>query len=159
MNWWKQFKPKACSTQLRAESKLDALREVVTHLIDAEQLPAPLEAAAVKALTAREELASTGIGMGVAVPHVKLAGITSAVFSLSIHPAGLDWNAVDGAPVQILFTVLRPEAAGPDHDPERHLEMMRWIARVARESDFRSFALKAKNKTELVQLLKEMSVA
>lgn len=159
MNWWKRFKAKTCSTRIKADNKADALREVVQNLIAGEQLPAELEDAAVRALIAREEMASTGIGMGVAIPHVKLAQLSSAVCSLSVHPEGIEWHAVDGAPVQILFTVLRPEAAGSDHDPEQHLEMMRWIARLARESDFRAFALRAKTKTDLVALLKEMSVA
>jgi mannitol/fructose-specific phosphotransferase system IIA component (Ntr-type) len=77
--------------------------------------------------------------------------------TLGIHREGVPWAAVDGAPVQILFTVLRPEKPGADHDPERHLEMMRWIAKLARDADFRRFALRARTKTELVDLLKEMS--
>ena len=116
------------------------------------------EGVAPETLAAREELGTTGIGMGVAIPHVKLKGLRSAVCSLSIHSDGLDWQAVDGAPVQILFTVLRPDQAGDEHDPERHLEMMNWIARLAREGDFRSFAIRSKTKTDLVNLLKEMSV-
>ena len=158
MNWWKQFKPKACSTKLKAGSKDDSLQEVVANLLTAELLPAEMESAALRALAAREEIGTTGIGMGVAIPHVKLRGLRAAVCSLSIHPEGIDWQAVDGAPVQILFTVLRPEQAGEDHDPERHLAMMNWIARLARESDFRSFAIRSKTKTDLVNLLKEMSV-
>jgi mannitol/fructose-specific phosphotransferase system IIA component (Ntr-type) len=43
------------------------------------------------------------------------------------------------------------------HDPDRHLEMMRWIARLGRDGDFRRFAVRVKTKTELVDLLKEMS--
>lgn len=158
MNWWKQFKPKACSTKLKASSKEDALQEVVANLLAAELLPPELESAALRALAAREEMGTTGIGMGVAIPHVKLKGLSTALCSLSVHPEGIDWQAVDGAPVQILFTVLRPDKAGDEHDPERHLEMMNWIARLAREADFRSFAIRSKTKTDLVNLLKEMSV-
>jgi len=53
--------------------------------------------------------------------------------------------------------VLRPDKAGNLHDPERHLEMMRWVARLGRERDFRQFALQVRTRTELVDLLKEMS--
>lgn len=158
MDWWKQFKPKACSTKLKASTKAEALEEVVKNLLASEQLPTDLGAAAHKALTSREEIGTTGIGMGVAIPHVTLPGLDSAACSLSIHADGLDWDAVDGAPVQILFTVLRPSEPGEAHDPERHLAMMNWIAKLAREADFRSFAIRAKTKTELVNLLKEMSV-
>ena len=64
---------------------------------------------------------------------------------------------MDGAPVQILFTVIRPHNATEEYDPEDHLEMMRWIAKLARDTDFRAFALQAKTKPQLVGLLKEMS--
>ena len=157
MNWWKQFKPKSCSVGLKAADKDAALEEIVANLVKGEVLDADLAPAALEALKEREGLASTGIGMSVAVPHVKLEGIHKAVCSLSVHKAGMDWNAIDGAPVHVLFTVLRPTEASEHHDPEKHLEMMRWITKLAREPDFRSFAQRSKTKTDLVSLLKEMS--
>lgn len=157
MNFWKQFKPKCCSVNLKAEDKPAALVELVENLVKAKALPAELEAAAVEALVAREDLGSTGVGAGVAIPHVKLKGLDRVACSVSIHREGLEWAAIDGEPVNIYFTVLRPERAGDQHDPERHLEMMTWIAKLAREPDFRRFAGRAKTKTELVDLLKEMS--
>ena len=157
MNYWKLFKPKSCSVRLKAGTKEAALVEVVANMVEAEVLPADLRADAVEALLARERTASTGVGMNVAIPHVKLAGIERAACSLSVHAGGLAWQAVDGAPVHLLFTVLRPDKAGVGHDPERHLDMMRWIARLSRDADFRRFATRVKTKTELVDLLKEMS--
>jgi PTS system fructose-specific IIC component len=155
--FWKLFKPKACSLDLSAADKPAALAEIVQNLVSAGSLPDPLSAKAVEALNERERLASTGVGQGVAIPHVELAGIDRAVVSLSLHKQGLDWAAVDGGLVHVCFTVLRPKQAGSEHDPKRHLEMMRWIARLARERDFRLFALQVKTRTELVDLLKEMS--
>ncbi len=157
MNFWKQFKPKCCSVKLKAADKPQALEELIDNLVKADALPEELRADAVTALAEREELGSTGVGQGVAIPHVKLKGIDRVVCSVSIHKEGLEWAAIDGEPVNIFFTVLRPERAGEEHDPERHLEMMTWIAKLAREPDFRRFAGRAKTKTELVDLLKEMS--
>jgi mannitol/fructose-specific phosphotransferase system IIA component (Ntr-type) len=157
MNFWKSFKPKSCSVHIRASSKEAVLSEVVDNLIAGETLPARLKADALEALLAREKLGSTGVGMGVAIPHVKLKGLERAACSLSVHAAGLEWAALDGGQVHILFTVLRPEKPGENHDPQRHLEMMQWIARLSREADFRRFALKVRTKTELVDLLREMS--
>ncbi len=156
-NYWKLFKPKACSISMSSQDKDSALAEIVTNLVKAGTLAAELEQAALDALLKREQLASTGVGMNVAIPHVKIAGLESAVASLSVHTEGLEWAAVDGEPVTVLFTVLRPENPGENHDPEKHLEMMRWIARLARERDFRRFALQATTRTQLVDLLKEMS--
>jgi len=155
MEYWKQFRVKACSVGLAAPSKDAALTEVVANLVEAGALPSSASPAALKALQERERSASTGVGMSVAIPHVKIVGIERVACSLSVHPGGLEWGAVDGAPVHLLFTVLRPERAGPTHDPDKHLDMMRWIARLARDPDFRRFALGVRTRSELVALLKE----
>jgi mannitol/fructose-specific phosphotransferase system IIA component (Ntr-type) len=157
MTFWKIFKPAACSIALKASMKDDVLREVVGNLVSSNVLEAERTEAAIAALLERESLASTGVGMSVAIPHVRLEGLERAVAALSVHKEGLEWAAVDGEPVHILFTVLRPGEDAAEHDPEQHLEMMRWIARLSREGDFRSFALQAKTKKDLVDLLKEMS--
>jgi mannitol/fructose-specific phosphotransferase system IIA component (Ntr-type) len=157
MNFWKQFKPKSCIVGLKASDKEEALQEIIETLVKAGVLEEDLAPAALKALNERERLASTGVGMNVAIPHVKLPGLDRVVCNLAVHKEGIEWAAVDGAPVNIFFTVLRPEGAGEHHDPERHLEMMTWIAKLGRDADFRRFAVRAKTKTELVDLLKEMS--
>jgi len=157
MSFWKQFKPKSCSVNLKADDKPGVLQEIVGNMVKADILEAAFEESALRTLVDRENLASTGIGMRVAIPHVKLPGLSRVVCNLSVHKEGVEWVAVDGEPVHILFTVLRPEQAGEEHDPEQHLEMMGWIARLSREADFRRFAQAAKTKKELVDLLKEMS--
>lgn len=157
ISWWKQFRPTACSVKLKAEDKHGVLGEIVSNLVSAGLLDAQLEETALRTLTSREEVASTGIGMGVAIPHVKIDGIEEAICCLSVHKAGIDWAAVDGGPVQVLFMVLRPSEATDKYDPEEHLAMMRWVAGLARNRDFRSFACQAQTRTDLVDLLKEMS--
>jgi mannitol/fructose-specific phosphotransferase system IIA component (Ntr-type) len=157
MTLWKQFKPKACTVGLSASTKDAALEEVVGNLTEAQFLTRAQSPKVLEALLAREALASTGVGMGVAIPHVKLTGLDQAVFSLSVHKQGLAWDAVDGAPVQVVFTVVRPDRPGDKHDPARHLELMQWIARLSRHADFRSFAVQATTRTQLVELLQEMS--
>ncbi|MFT7486358.1 MAG: PTS system nitrogen regulatory IIA component [Candidatus Paceibacteria bacterium] len=157
MSFWKLFKPKSCSVKLKASNKDAILTELVENMVKASVLDADLQEAALRTLRDREELASTGVGMGVAIPHVKLPGLTQVVCTLSVHKEGVDWTAIDGEPVSIFFSVLRPERAGDQHDPELHLEMMSWIARLGRKEDFRRFAIASGTKTELVDLLKEMS--
>jgi len=157
MNFWKQFKPKSCSLSLKTTDKEQTLREIVDTMVKSEILPEDLEPEAIKALLERERLASTGVGMNVAIPHIMLAGLERVACTLSVHKEGVEWAAVDGEPVNIFFTVLRPDKASEHHDPEKHLEMMRWIAKLGRDGDFRAFASRAKTKTELVELLKEMS--
>ena len=159
MHFWKQFRAKACSVTLAGATKDDVLRELVTNLVDGGALEPALAEKALVALVERERMASTGVGQNVAIPHVRLPGLSETVAALAVHRAGLEWGAVDDEPVHIVFSVLRPDRAGQRHDPEQHLELMRWIARLARSSDFRSFALQARTRTELAGLLKEMSAS
>jgi mannitol/fructose-specific phosphotransferase system IIA component (Ntr-type) len=155
--FWKLFKPKACSVGLKAKDPSEVPAELVGNLVKAGLLEESDAAAAVSAIESREQLASTGVGQGVAIPHVQLQGLDKAVVSLSVHKDGVEWRAIDGAPVHLYFTVLRPSEATDEHDPERHLEMMRWISRLARHDDFRRFALGVGTRTDLVNLLKEMA--
>jgi mannitol/fructose-specific phosphotransferase system IIA component (Ntr-type) len=157
--YWKLFKPAACSLRLSGESREQVFTEIVDNLVKARCLEGKLKAAAQRALVEREGLASTGIGQGVAIPHVKLAGIEEAIFSLSLVPQGIAWASLDGQEVSILFTVLRPERGSARYNPERHLDMMRWISQLGRDPDFRRFALGVTTKKDLVDLLREMSAS
>jgi mannitol/fructose-specific phosphotransferase system IIA component (Ntr-type) len=157
MSTWKAFKQKSCTVDLRAPNKEAVLTEIVDLLVTSKALPEALRESAVAALLERERTGSTGVGTNVAIPHVKLKGLDSVVCSLAVHEGGVSWAAIDGAPVHIVFTVLRPDRATDKHDPTKHLEMMQWIARLARDADFRSFALRVESKAELIDLLEEKS--
>jgi mannitol/fructose-specific phosphotransferase system IIA component (Ntr-type) len=156
-DYWKLFKPAACSTELAGGSREEVFAELIDNFVKAKCLAATQQKAALKALLERETLASTGVGQRVAIPHVKLAGLDEALFSFSLHRTGIEWGAIDGQPVSIFFTVLRPEKASARHQPERHLDMMRWISQLGRDADFRRFALAVTTKKALVDLLREMS--
>ncbi len=157
MSYWKCFNAKACSVDIASNDKQGVLLEILEAMVAGGALDRELVAPAIATLLEREELATTGVGQNVAIPHIKVAGLERAAASLCVHRQGVEWGAVDGEPVQVLFTVLRPCETGPEHDPVAHLEMMRWIARLGRDRDFRSFALQARTRRELVGLLKEMS--
>ena len=156
-DYWKLFKPSACSLRLQAETKEEVFAELVDNFVKAKCLDVELASQARRALLEREALASTGVGQHVAIPHVKLVGLDEAIFSLSLHPHGIEWSALDGESVTILFTVLRPERKSERYDPERHLDMMRWISNLSRDADFRRFAVGVTTKKGLVDLLREMS--
>ncbi len=154
-DFWKLFKVKSCSIALNGTDCASIFQELVDNLVKSEVLPGEFRDAAVAAFLEREELASTGLGTSVAIPHVKVKGLEKVAVSLSVHAQGVEWNALDGERVRLFFTVIRPDRPGDQHDPERHLSMMKWIAKLARNADFRRFALAAKTKKELVDLLKE----
>jgi PTS system nitrogen regulatory IIA component len=87
-----------------------------------------------EALAEREKLGSTGFGGGVAIPHAKLAGVgqVTAVFACLSHP--LDYDAVDGAPVDLVMALLSPANAGAEH--------LKALARVSRRLRDRAFLAK-----------------
>ncbi|HEY0510936.1 MAG TPA: PTS sugar transporter subunit IIA [Thermoanaerobaculia bacterium] len=74
----------------------------------------------------REQLGSTGIGAGVAIPHCKLAGLKHGVVAVGLAPQGVDFGAVDGRRVRVFFLVVSPSEA-----PAEHLQILaalsRWI--------------------------------
>lgn len=156
-DYWKLFRPATCSLKLRGTTKEEVFDELIEVFVKAKVLGQELALPARQALLERELLATTGVGQRVAIPHVKLKGLEQAVFSLAVHPDGVPWSAPDGEPVSLLFTVLRPEKPGSQYDPDRHRDMMSWIATLARQADFRRFALRVSNRTELLDLVKEMS--
>ncbi|WP_425229049.1 PTS sugar transporter subunit IIA [Sphingomonas sp.] len=86
------------------------------------------------ALGEREKLGSTGFGGGVAIPHAKLAGLPQVigVFARLAHP--IDFDAVDGQPVDLVLALLSPASAGADH--------LKALARVSRRLRDRAFLAK-----------------
>ena len=153
--YYKHFDPKVCNVRLKGMTKEEVLPELIENFAGGKALDEGQAKDAMAAIEERERGASTGIGRGVAIIHVQVAGIEAPQLSLAIHKEGLDWNALDCEPVNIIFVVLRPERPGPDYDPELHIEVMRWVARLAQDTDFRNFAIGVKNKKELASLLRE----
>jgi PTS system nitrogen regulatory IIA component len=72
----------------------------------------------------REQLGSTGIGSGIAIPHCKLPGLSHGVVAIGMVPGGVDFGAADGQPVKLLFLVLSPSAS-----PAEHLQVLATISR------------------------------
>jgi len=80
-----------------------------------------------RSLWEREQLGSTGIGQGVAIPHCKLQGLARGVVAVGLVPAGVDFGAVDQQPVKVFFLVVSPAEA-----PAEHLQILAAISRWIR---------------------------
>ena len=81
-------------------------------------------------LMQREKLGSTGVGHGVAIPHGKLAGLERLVGVFALLDRPIDFDSLDGEPVDVVFLLLAPESAGADH-----LKALARIARVLRDDE------------------------
>ena len=119
------LRPEAIVPSLRASNKKQALLELSEKAAQLSNLPAR---AVFDALIQRERLGSTGIGGGIAIPHGKLAkcGRIFGVFARLEKP--IDFEALDDAPVDLIFLLIAPENAGADH-----LNALSRAARVLRD--------------------------
>lgn len=113
--------PDAVISPLRANSKKQALQELAQH---AATLTGLHERELYESLLQRERLGSTGIGDGIAIPHGRMSGISRLVGLFARLDRPIDFEALDGQPVDIIFVLIAPEGAGADH--------LKALARVAR---------------------------
>ncbi len=137
---------------LSSTTKDDAIVELVQAAADANRIKAAHRKPLREALFAREANGSTGIGNGIAVPHVKAKQITTMTLVLGCSADGLPYQAVDGRDVQTVFMILAPENAAEDH-----LQALRWVSTLARNADFRRFIQTATDESAIRELLHEMS--
>ncbi|MEO0481725.1 MAG: PTS sugar transporter subunit IIA [Planctomycetota bacterium] len=137
--------------ELEATDKPTTLRELLGVLIDGGGVDAKDRDSILESLEERERKGSTGIGNGFAVPHVKADVTERPEIVLARSVDGLDYAAVDGRPVHVFFLIVSPVAQA-----DQHLEVLRWVSTLARNADFRRFALAASDADSLRDLLVEM---
>jgi len=132
---------------LVSTEKEDVLKELVDVLSDVCDIGD--KKGIVKALVERENLGSTGIGQGIAIPHGKTDKVKDLIAALCISEKGVDFEALDGEPVYILFLLVAPkETAGP------HLKALAQISRLLRDSFFCDLLKKCKTSDEVFELIK-----
>ncbi|MGH6833695.1 MAG: PTS sugar transporter subunit IIA, partial [Methyloceanibacter sp.] len=98
----------------------------------------------------RERLGSTGLGQGIAIPHGKVQGLKRIVGIFARVAEPVDFDAVDGAPVDIVFLLLAPEGAGADH-----LKALARISRLLREGSAVEKLRASKDASALYAMLTE----
>jgi len=113
--------PQAVVPALRVNSKKQALQELAAR---AAVMCGRSEREVLDVLMQRERLGSTGIGGGIAIPHGKLAKLDRLFGAFARLERPVDFEALDGQPVDLMFLLLAPEGAGADH--------LKALARVAR---------------------------
>lgn len=99
-----------------------------------------------ESFVAREKLGSTGFGNGIAIPHCRMPGCEAPLSAVLRLDAPVDFDAIDGAPVDLLFVLLVPEAA-----TDEHLELLRQIASMLDQDEVRDRLRKVTTDQELYQ--------
>lgn len=140
----------AIRADLQAEDKPGVVEEMVGALVAAAGVKAEEQEGIIQAVMKREELGSTGIGRGVAVPHTKHASVNRLIGTVGISRDGVDFNSLDGEKVQIFFLLVSP----PDR-PGDHLRALENISRQLRDDTFCRFLKEARSVEDIKQLLDE----
>jgi PTS system fructose-specific IIA component/PTS system nitrogen regulatory IIA component len=140
----------AVRTHLEADEKQAVIRGMATSLLESGKIDKKNYESIVEAILKREELGSTGIGRGVAVPHTKHPSIERLVGTVAISQEGVDFDSLDGEKVHLLFLLVSP----PDR-PGDHLRALENISRQLRDDTFCRFLKQSKTPEDVWQLLEE----
>ncbi len=143
-------KTDAIKAELVATEKEGVIRELIQSLISSGQLAADEADAIAQAILKREELGSTGIGRGIAVPHTKHPSVDHPVGTVGISSVGVDFQSLDGEPVQLFFMLISP----PDR-PSDHLRALENISKQLQDETFCRFLKQSKTPADVQQILEE----
>jgi PTS system nitrogen regulatory IIA component len=140
--------PEAIEPNIKSNNKTDAIKEL-TALLKSTGTITDDEPVA-KVVLEREELGSTGIGGGIAVPHGKSDAVDNVVAAFGRSEKGIDFKSeADNIPVHLVFLLVAPiGSSGP------HLLALARISRLLKSKDFHERLLKAKSKSEILEIFK-----
>ena len=106
----------------------------------------------ITAVLEREELVSTGIGLGVALPHAKLTEIEDFFIIVGINKNGIDWDAIDRNPVGIVFLIGGPER---EDSQKEYLKIISKLMLLIKNKDRRLMLLNAESEEEIVNIFEK----
>lgn len=131
---------------LKAASKMEVLDQLVDVLYDAGRLND--KKLYKEEILKRESLSSTGIGEGIGIPHGKTSAVKVASLALGIFRDGVDFDSLDGAPVNIVFMIAAPEGANNEH-----LETLSRLSVLLMNPEFKEGLLSSKSPEDVFTLL------
>jgi len=136
---------------LQATGKIDVIREMVGLLVMNSLLPESLKDLAVKTISDREALGTTGIMNGVAVPHAKLEGIEELICCVGRSSKGVDYEALDSNPTFVFFLLISPKKR-----PGDHLETLVKFSNLLREDKIIKEIREAENVDKILAIMNEI---
>lgn len=148
------FPKKAIIENLEGTSPGEVIRELVEQLAAAGQLDKALVDELTTTLIEREKEGSTGIGGGVAIPHIKTDLPGGVVGAIGRSEHGVDFNAVDGEPVYLFFLFFAPK-----DQAALHLDILKRITSMLRNKLYCQFMRNAKKKSDIHDVLREFEDA
>lgn len=132
--------------ELKAANKRDVLAELIGVIAKRQGAFDP--EAMLRVFLEREQLGSTGIGDGIAIPHGRIAGLDETVLAFGRSRKGVAFGALDGKPVHLFFLL-----AAPENSAGRHLQALARISRMLKDGAFRKNLLEAKVHDDFVRII------
>jgi len=139
--------PQAVTTRLRAQTKRDAIAELVDLLESAHGIDSYGEV--LDRVLRREAMMSTGIGNGVAIPHGKAKLVDRMVAACGVSPEGIEFESADGEPARLFILLVAPESGGA-----LHVKVLANISRLLKEESVRQSLREAPNAEAFVAALR-----
>jgi len=136
--------------KLQAQDRDGAIAELVTALDKAGHIGNGNCEAIIKAMIKREKEASTGMGKGIAVPHVKHIAVKDVVAVVGNSSAGIDFSSLDKQPVYSVILLV-----SPTDNPDRHLQIMEHVFKLLQQEKFRKFLRQSQTAEQIEGLLRE----
>ncbi|MBH04948.1 MAG: PTS fructose transporter subunit IIA [Phycisphaeraceae bacterium] len=142
--------PAAIIPQLKSANRDEVITELIDALIAGGAAAKSFRKDLISSIIEREKSGSTGFGKGVAVPHVKHEKLNQMAAAIGISQQGVDFNALDSAPVYTVVLLLSPQ-----DNPDDHLQAMENIFSNLQKDMFRRFLRQAEDVESVVDLLQE----
>lgn len=134
--------------ELEANNKQDAIRELAEIIDKTGNLNNKEEY--IHAVLEREKVFSTGIGMGIAIPHGKTNAVKKPTLAFGRSLKGIDYESMDGTPAKLFFLIAVPEDSN-----DEHLRLLAQISRKLMHEELRQSLLSASTAEEILKLLEE----
>ena len=141
---------KAAIPELQARDRDGAIAELVSSLDKAGKLGKGNRKDVIKAVMKRENEASTGMGRGIAVPHVKYKAVKDVVAVIGQSSAGIDFSSLDKQPVYSVILLISPV-----DNADKHLQAMESIFKHLQHEKFRKFLRQCRSAAQIEDLLRE----
>jgi len=142
------FETRRIFFDVNSGSMTDALQDIAGRLKESGDVKDAEDLA--RRLIEREKLGCTGLGSGIAIPHCKLNGLESVLLAVGISRGGVDFHAIDGKPVRLIFLVLSPAEA-----PAGHLQALARISRLVKTPGVTEGILSSATPDQVSRLLLE----
>lgn len=133
---------------LKSKDKKKVIQELVDAVVKVENVKD--RADFLRTIMEREELESTGIGMGVAIPHCRTDAVNKIVIAFGRSVAGIDFESIDGKPAHLIFLI-----AAPEEEREQYIKVLAHLSRLLRREEFRRALMEAITRGEVIHLFTE----